>query len=156
MKSVRTVPAFIGAVVVILALCACSAPAPSVPSPVPTNLPTVTGTTYLVPPPQKGELGRIVLTPGTNTSETVTVPANHSAYDVEFGCTGTSKSAKFGFRITHGSEQIVGAMASCDGSNYRDTAIGPAHPKESVNLSMVGDMTSVSGAYLVLLPASGR
>lgn len=117
--------------------------------------PTVTpAAPYAVPPPLKGELGRIVLTPGSDVGETVSVPGNDTAYAVDFGCTGSSKLAKIRFEVTHGSKLIVSGTGRCDGSPYRDTAIVAAHPKESVQLSLTGDTSTVSRAYLVLSSGS--
>jgi hypothetical protein len=153
----RAAPYAIGVIVVgtTLLLAACSA------TPAPLSAPHRTSPSshpalapYAVPTVQRGELARIVYTrPGTVNGISVRVPAGEFGYDVDFGCQATNPLHKFGFELMHGRALVVAATGVCNGTPLRDTAILSYAPAETLELVFTGDLSKVSKAYAVLLPA---
>lgn len=117
--------------------------------------PSTTTVAYMVPAVQRGELARIAdARPGPVDGVSVHVPAGTLGYDIDYGCKAANPRHKFGFELLHGTTRSVAGSTLCDGIAYRDTALVPHTPAETVHLVFTGDMSEVSDAYLVLFPSN--
>jgi hypothetical protein len=155
-RGTRRIWAGSGLVAAATMLSACATAAP--PHAAAVHSATAASTTvndYSVPLVQKGEVARIIYTrPGSVDGVSVDVPASTVGYDIDSGCKSAHPAHKIGFELLQGTTMIVKGSTICDGIPYRDTAIVPDSPAETVHLVFTGDMSAVSDAYLVLFPSN--
>jgi hypothetical protein len=139
----------LGVLIVAVVGCTTTAPAPSA-----HPRTAAPHETYAVPPPQPGDLARIVYTRRSpEDAASVDVPAGGTGFSIDMGCSASNPSVTISFQLSHDSTPIVSGETVCDGGQYRDTATLPANPAETVHLSFTTDFSKVSGAYLILSPA---